>query len=169
MEKSNRFIRVTKDNRSRDRGIIAVDAICAAFENQESNKTEIMTLDGFWYEVVDSIEDVYAKLRDCELDFAVLPLDDKNINVVTIKPYSPSKTESIKLRKVVSPAAAEDNRQKDHEYERENRRGEYVYPKKGYGYKRRITRNKKVSPSGEGDGHYILNPKSEHITPQIGL
>lgn len=55
-----KIVQVTKANSNRDRGFIAVDAICSAFENRESGKTDIMTMDGYWYEVLDDIE----KLRD---------------------------------------------------------------------------------------------------------
>lgn len=53
-----RVVQVTKDNENRDRGFIAVDAICAAFENREQGNTQIMTMDGYWYDVLDDIEKV---------------------------------------------------------------------------------------------------------------
>lgn len=55
-----KFIRVTKDNASHDRGFIAVDAICSAFENKETKNVSIMTMDGFWYDVVDDIEKLWT-------------------------------------------------------------------------------------------------------------
>lgn len=55
-----RFIKVTKDNQHRDRGFIAVDAICSVFENHESHNVSIMTMDGFWYDVIDDIEKIYS-------------------------------------------------------------------------------------------------------------
>ena len=171
MEASSRFIRVRKANRSQDRGIIAVDAICAAFENQEAHKTEVMTIDGFWYEVVDSIEEVYAKLVKCEYNVAPLPKTDKVNEVVTMSSNSHTKTEKIKRRKITPAAVAEDKTPKNHECERMTRPGEYAYPKKGYGQKKgdKVSPNKKDLPSSEGEGHYDLNPRSEYIPPQIGL
>ena len=171
MEKSNRFIRVTKDNRSQDRGMIAVDAICAAFENHESHTTEIMTIDGFWYEVVDSIEEVYKKLVQCETDVAIDPIGDKENDSVTVRVDSASKSDVVKRKKVLSPAVAEDKMPKNHECERKTRRRDYAYPKKGYGQKRgdKMAPRKNDFPSGEGEEHYILNPRSEYIPPQIGL
>ena len=56
------FIKVTKANKTKDRGIIAVDAICAAFEDKDAGTTSIMTMDGFWYEVENDIEQVVQKI-----------------------------------------------------------------------------------------------------------
>ena len=169
MEESSRFIRVRKANRSQDRGIIAVDAICAAFENQEAHKTEVMTIDGFWYEVVDSIEEVYAKLVQCEYDVALLPKTDKENEVVTMPSNSHTKTEKTKRRKITTAAVAEDKTPKNHECERMTRSEEYAYPKKGYGQKRgdKVASGKKDLPSSEGEGHHESNPRSEYIPPQI--
>lgn len=53
------FIKVTKDNAGKDRGFIAIDAICSAFENSKDGNVSIMTMDGFWYDVVDDIEKIW--------------------------------------------------------------------------------------------------------------
>lgn len=119
--KMAKFIRVTKDNRTKDRGFIAVDAICAAFENQENRNTEIMTIDGFWYEVVDGIEKVYSDV----IGDAEKPVKEENKSVKVMK-------------RIMSPAVSEDNLRKNHEATREEKRSSFVYPKKGYGFKRTI-------------------------------
>lgn len=63
---SSRFIRVTKDNETHDRGFIAIDAICSVFENSKENNVSIMTMDGFWYDVVDGIEGLWKKVGGSE-------------------------------------------------------------------------------------------------------
>lgn len=68
-----KFIKVTKNDKKRNRGIIAVDAICSAFEDQEKKCTTIMTMDGFWYEVVDDIEKVLDNVVDVEVNDSVVP------------------------------------------------------------------------------------------------
>ena len=55
-----RFVKVTKSNKDRDRGFIAVDAICSVFENRAAKTVSIMTMDGFWYDVEDDIEKLYG-------------------------------------------------------------------------------------------------------------
>ena len=119
--KMAKFIRVTKDNRTKDRGIIAVDAICAAFENQDNHNTEIMTIDGFWYEVVDGIEKVYSDV-----------IGEASSSGKEDEP------EGRRTKRIMSPAVSEDNMRKNHEATREEKRSSFVYPKKGYGFKRTI-------------------------------
>ena len=63
-----RFIKVIKDNKTKDRGFIAVDAICSVFEDKESHNVSIMTMDGFWYEVIDTVEELYAAVNGFTCD-----------------------------------------------------------------------------------------------------
>ena len=144
-----KFIRVTKDNRNKDRGFIAVDAICAAFENQENRNTEIMTIDGFWYEVVDGIEKVYSDV----IGDAAKPVKEENKSVKGMK-------------RIMSPAVSDDNMQKNHETSRAEKRFSYVYPKKGYGVKRTIKKTNSESnfSSGEEKEQNRLRTKAEDST-----
>ena len=87
----NNFVRVTKDNKTRDRGFIAIDAICAVFENQEDNNTQIMTMDGMWYDVVDGVERLYEA---CE---------NANVEIVA----KDKKSDFIKKRRMQSSALSE--------------------------------------------------------------
>ena len=65
-EHNCKFLRVTKDNKARDRGLIAIDAICAIFEDAENKHVSIMTMDGFWYEVLDSLDKIYEAIDAAE-------------------------------------------------------------------------------------------------------
>lgn len=65
-EHNSKFLRVTKDNKARDRGLIAIDAICAIFEDAEKKHVSIMTMDGFWYEVLDSLDKIYEAIDAAE-------------------------------------------------------------------------------------------------------
>lgn len=155
-----RFIRVTKANHNKDRGFIAADAICAVFENQESHNTDIMTMDGFWYEVVDGVEKVYADVTGGDKEKAskaekLITQEDKD-NVSDKFHFS-------KHRRFMSPSAAEDVAQMNHEDDRTFRWGRNYCSKKGYGSKR-IIRNSNF-PSGEGEGHNGTRTKAEDFTP----
>ena len=120
----SRFIRVTKDNRNKDRGLIAVDAICAVFENQDSHNTEIMTMDGFWYEVVDDVEKVYDDLigidnsKDTEKFVS-------NHNGMEDK--TKDKIQYAKHRRFTPPAVSEDQSPKRHEEARVLKRRNFSY------------------------------------------
>lgn len=57
------FLKLTKKNKERDRLLIAEDAICTIEERQEEKSIRIYTMDGFWYDVADSIENL-AKMLD---------------------------------------------------------------------------------------------------------
>ena len=161
-----KFIRVTKDNRNKDRGFIAVDAICAVFENQDAHNTEIMTMDGFWYEVVDGIEKVYEDV----IGNGSKPLGDTEAKQVQEESPDPNKgkMQFAKRKRFMSPAVSEDAVQKSHEEEREFKRGSYVYPKKGYGQKKyartRISHTGDF-PSGEGEGQHRPMAKAVDFTP----
>ena len=89
------FVRVTKDNTKRDRGFIAIDAICSVFESQEDHNTQIMTMDGMWYDVVDDIEQLYSV---CE-------------NSNTVCREKDTKSEFIKNRRMQSSALSENSGQ----------------------------------------------------------
>ena len=143
-----KFIRVTKDNRSHDRGIISVDCICAAFENQEANHTEIMTIDGFWYEVVDGIEKVLDSIQGNECNRSV--------------------STQVRRIKSASPAVTEKSERVNHEEARTERKKEFAYPKQGYGrvrYEKNIMPrdSSKDLPSRDGKGQY--DTKSEEAEP----
>lgn len=161
-----RFIRVTKDNHMKDRGFIAVDAICAVFENQNNHNTEIMTMDGFWYEVVDGVDKVYADVTgNC----------DKPKTVAGAKRLPDAQIESpkdkfsfAKKRRFSSPAVSEDAEPKSHEETRGTKRSGYAYPKNGYGVNRNsrglISRHMNF-PSGEGEGQHVPRTKAVDFTP----
>ena len=160
-----RFIRVTKDNRNKDRGFIAVDAICAVFENQDSHNTEIMTMDGFWYEVVDVMEKVYEDVTGV----------NKSNNIEDGKSFkkedvieNTGKFQFAKNRRFVTPAVSEDSNPKSHEVTRAFKRRNYSYPKKGYSQKKygcaKDSRTRDF-PSGEGKGQNGFRTKAEDFTP----
>ena len=160
------FIRVTKDNRMKDRGFIAVDAICAVFENQNNHNTEIMTMDGFWYEVVDGVEKVFAD---------VTGNGDKPKEIADANPLPKESAEQpkdkfsySKKRRFSSPAVSEEAEQRSQEETRESKRSGYAYPKNGYGVNRhgrgRSSRHRDF-PSGEGEGHHVNRTKAVVFTP----
>lgn len=147
-----RFVKVTKDNRNKDRGFIAVEAICAAFENKDNHNTEIMTIDGFWYEVVDGIEKVLCDAVGTECGVA---------------DGSAKTRESAQMKRIASPAVSDSARQRNHEETRLEKSSSFTYPKKGYGYKRRYKDVPKESglPSGDGEGRIVFRTKAEDSTP----
>lgn len=163
--KMPRFIRVTKDNRNKDRGFIAVDAICAVFENQDSHNTEIMTMDGFWYEVVDGVEKVYADVIGGDK-----PKEGEKEEKLTseVEGGKPDKFHFAKNRRFVAPAVSEDATPKSHEESRGFKRRDFSYPKQGYGQKKygngRISRAKNF-PSGEGEGQHGSRLMAVDFTP----
>lgn len=53
-----KFVRLTKANKSKDRLLIAIDGICTVEECREEKCTKVYTMDGFWYSVVDPIENL---------------------------------------------------------------------------------------------------------------
>ena len=171
MENSDRFIRLRKKNRNHDRGIIAVDAICAAFENQEEHKTEIATLDGFWYDVEDSIEEIYNKLLACEVEVVEAP----NGNPVNAARET-KKSEIVKRKKIASPAINDSAfpRSRDDEVVK----NKVTSKVRWYSRPPRPKKSKMLPaipfpqedlPSSEGEGRHDPTPRSEHIPPQIGL
>ena len=150
----SRFIRVTKDNRDKDRGFIAVDAICAVFENQDSHNTEIMTMDGFWYEVVDNVEKVYADVTSGE--------KKKDVDSST------DKFHFAKKMRLVAPTVSEESPQKRHDKLSELKRNEFSYQKKRNSQKkheRGRSANKIDFPSGEGEGQHGSMLKAVDFTP----
>ena len=152
--KMPRFIRVTKDNRNKDRGFIVVDAICAVFERQDAHNTEIMTIDGFWYEVVDGIEKVYADVYG-----GCIKQNDVNLT---------DKIAFAKRMRFKSPAASESSVQIGHEEARETKKSCFSYPKNGYSTKRRSkVRDTRACdfPSGEGEGQHGSRTKAVDFTP----
>ena len=55
-------IRLTKTNKSRL--IIPVDAISGIEESKSDKCTKVNTLDGFWYEVINPIEEIDKKIEE---------------------------------------------------------------------------------------------------------
>lgn len=146
----NKFIRVTKANRNKDSGFIAVDAICAAFENKDSHITEIMTMDGFWYDVEEGVDEVFSEA------------------IGNGKNNTDNKLMFQKRHFLVSPAVSEDFNPKRHEEIRKNKRISFVYHKKRGGENRgnvkRVFRGKDF-PSGEGKEAH--EPKTKAVaSPQ---
>lgn len=98
-----KFIRVRKDNKTRDRGFIAVDAICSVFENKETHNVSIMTMDGFWYDVVDDIEELYTIVTDNSLT-----------NSSGRKSNNPARKDFYKHRKMLPPVTGEEKPPQKH-------------------------------------------------------
>lgn len=97
------FVRATKSNKERDRGFIAVDAICAAFENQSRGIVEVMTMDGFVYDVLDSIEVLWDKVHGVEKK----PLPPNEQKESTQPPPPNEKVRYIRRKRMQSAMAAE--------------------------------------------------------------
>lgn len=96
------MLRLTKANRNRDRLLVATDAICAVEECSEQKSTRVMTMDGFWYEVVDGIEKIESVLNRFEEQPEVkrkTQSDDTNRE----RSQKPSKQAFVRKRKVMSP------------------------------------------------------------------
>lgn len=150
------FLRVTKDNATRDRGLIAIDAICSIFENQEAKNVSIMTMDGFWYDVVDDLGSLYEKI-----------VGDGCAKEVAVKE---AKKDYFRKKRMMTPSTANERAQQNHEdfvttihNERKEECEDDVFrpavrtQKKT---KRNLPNNISRSlPSGEGEGHYDMSPK----------
>lgn len=164
-----RFIKVFKDNKTRDRGFIAVDAICSVFENKENHNISIMTMDGFWYDVDDDIDEL----------FDLVTGKDKKNEQSSNEPVN-QKKEYFRRKKMMSPPVAIEKAQVNHE---DFRKGINDCPHSNNGddldifrpvmrvvngKKPDVSRNriKRNLPAGAGEGQYDLNPKVE--TPQLG-
>lgn len=55
-DNGTRFIRLTKANKDKDRLLVAIDSICSVEESVADKCTNVYTIDGFWYSVLDPIE-----------------------------------------------------------------------------------------------------------------
>ena len=97
------FVRATKSNKERDRGFIAVDAICAAFENQSRGIVEVMTMDGFVYDVLDTIEVLWDKVHNIEK----IPLPSLEQTAPQPPPQPNQKVRYIRKKRMQSAMAAE--------------------------------------------------------------
>ena len=154
------LIRITKDNPNRDRGLIAVDAICSVVENQEAKNVSIMTMDGFWYDVVDPIEKFEEILVDTGKD--------------KFESQDKKKKDYFRQKRMMTPATANERAPQNHEEfvttikgERDSnlpeQRDRFSSPSKRQKYgKRTSQRNDDVAknlPSSEGKGHYDIPPK----------
>ena len=150
------FVKVTKANKNRDRGFIAVDAICAAFEDRENNVSQIMTMDGYWYDVIDDIEKLYGKIE--HYNEATITIDEEQDS-------QPKKVDFFRKKRMVTPALSEkggmspignsdEEEQQDlpsKKFQRRYGRGRIKTVKGKY-----TSRN---LPSSDGKGHYSLNPE----------
>ena len=101
-----KVVQVTKDNSSRDRGFIAVDAICSAFENRENGNVQIMTMDGYWYDVLDDIEKIRNAVVNQDVDVAVKESTDNQETELDTEPKSRIR-DFYKKYKMPSPAISE--------------------------------------------------------------
>ena len=147
------FVRVTKDNQKRDRGFIAVDAICSVFENQEDHNTQIMTMDGMWYDVVDDIEKLYSA---CE-----------NSNTVC---EEKKKGEFIRKRRMQSSALSEKSctvqkptQIQESGFKRVRSCGQAKRFRKTIDRRSDNTISSDFSPGGE-EGHYIQKPTDVNMS-----
>lgn len=104
------FIKVRKDNKTRDRGFIAVDAICSVFENKDSQNVSIMTMDGFWYDVDDDVDTLYALISG----------DDAKISCKSQGLLANPKKEYFRRKKMMQPAVANEKPVVNHEVIRRN-------------------------------------------------
>lgn len=95
------LIRLTKANKSRDRLLIATDAICAVEECADQKNTRVMTMDGFWYEVVDGIEKIEKVLLGFEQSRLPSHLNGDAYSATLQKP---NKKAYMKKHRVMSPA-----------------------------------------------------------------
>lgn len=151
-----RFLRVTKDNPQRDRGLIAIDAICSIVENRGSKNVSIMTMDGFWYDVVDDLDSICKKI-----------FGDGNTKEM---PKEGFKKEQFRKRKMMTPSVAEEKVPQNHEefvktitprQEDEQPNDIFIAALKKHGRAKKGSLSSHISsylPSGEGKGHYDLNP-----------
>lgn len=172
-----RFVKVKKSNRNRDRGFIAVDMICAAFENQDAGHTEIMTLDGFWYEVTEGIEELYKDVigEKEQEEKANETEQEKKDSVSQAKFPTPQEIaerknskvlEYFKIKKVKSPSADDKAYPLDHEEVREQKRKRGVVPKRYF--KKPVSTSSKPTeslPSGDGRGQGVTTTKAVDFTP----
>lgn len=98
------LIRLTKANKRRDRLLVASDAICAVEECSEQRNTRVMTMDGFWYEVIDDIAKVEEAINEAESRKA----DGFGGYMYTTTreetPQKPSRRAFMKRHKVLPPA-----------------------------------------------------------------
>ena len=150
------FIRVTKDNPKRDRGLIAIDAICSIVENREHNNVSIMTMDGFWYDVIDDLDSICQK---------ILGISGEND-----RSWSTKKSEYFRKKKMMPSSTKVERQKKNHNIAlsefSEHCDGEeeldVFQPKFSEKRMNKQKSTREVSrylPSGEGEGHYDLNPK----------
>lgn len=136
---TSKFIRVTKDNETKDRGFIAVDAICSVFENNGGKNVSIMTMDGFWYDVVDGIEKLWNAVSGKNPCVA-----DKRVQPETKAGYF--------KRKRMLPAPNSDKAPVDGEKARKDRVEVVGRAVKAGGLKIEVKRPQVVSPTGVGEG-----------------
>ena len=153
------FIRITKDNPNRDRGLIAVDAICSVVENQEAKNVSIMTMDGFWYDVLDSLEDLYGSLMDNS------PGQKREETANAKKDY-------YRTKKMMSPSAGTDRTPAKHDsivmpIKREAKDTDDVFSPSFRKKKRDFAVSRNL-PSSEGEGRCNLTPEQPHSPPAGG-
>ena len=168
-----KFIKVRKANKSRDRGFIAVDSICSVFEDKERHIVSIMTMDGFWYDVDDDVDALYALITG----------DDRKNGYESKESSSSPKKDYYRRKKMMLPLVAEEKAAVNHEDISKNMGDEHLAHKvdeedifrpvmrkgksvKPYSPKSRI--NSDLS-AGADEGHYNINPKGTKLPLGEGL
>ena len=143
-----RFIQVRKDNKTKDRGFIAVDAICSVFENKENHNVSIMTMDGFWYDVADDIEQLYE---------LVMGDSDKKKE----EPQPNAKKEYLRRKRMMPANSDNDGPKMNHEEVHRSsdidifKRSMHIVK----GKQPDVSKIKKRNlPAGAGEGRHDLNP-----------
>lgn len=153
-----KFIKVKKANRSHDRGFIAVDAICSVFEDKERHVVSIMTMDGFWYEVEDDVEAL----------FAIITGQD----VQSSESQSSGKKEYYRRKKMLPPVVANEKAQVNHDIVCRDRSGnseieevDIFRPRERKGKRRNfdISRTEKNLSAGADEGQYEPKPIGEGL------
>lgn len=166
-----RFIRVHKDNKTKDRGFIAVDAICSVFENKENHNVSIMTMDGFWYDVDEDVDKLYDLITGKEKEQGQVPI---------LPQPQYSKKDYFRHKKMMPAMSENDRPNRNHEdllkdkgnREIRQQRDEDLDVFRPVIHKsncRKSYASKHIKhdlPTGVGGGHYDLNPRVE--TPPQG-
>ena len=160
-----RFIKVRKDNQARDRGFIAVDAICSVFENKENHNVSIMTMDGFWYDVDDDVDELYDLVTGKEKKEGQEPR----------QPQPQYLKKDYFRRKKMMPAMSENDgpKRRHEDFSRADMEMDDSLDvfrpakRKSIGRKPNGSRDlEKDLPAGAGEGHFVPTPEVE--TPPFG-
>lgn len=152
---------MTKANKAHDTGFIAVDAICAAFEDKEKHTVSIMTMDGFWYEIEGDIDSLYEQVSGPQITF------------------NWSKADYIKEKRMPSPALSEKGglslintlpqRQEPEQYQPRIDRPSLIGKKVRFITPRDGRDISKDLPSGDGKGRYNSKPRWKRRKPKASF